>query len=170
MDINKPQLRSHFSWEVVDSADAEDWGLEWRGLQPDEVAGAILRQELWVESRLSAEWQVACRLLLQDRQGIFAEVRGFPFEPMIGRPPGRRGGPYEPGVSRPPGQWSGAWLGQRATVPTGGLTTRVLRRIRLGYDVRSVAQVVEHLKKKYPAELHPEHGMFGALRLARNLK
>src|SRR5207244_4410659 len=79
----------------------------------------------------------AYRLVVKDARAIVAEVRVFPYEDE----------------HRLPGQWSGVWVG-RAKVPSAGLTTRLLRRLRLGHDVHSLPQIVGNLKDQAPQLRH----------------
>jgi hypothetical protein len=79
-------------------------------------------EEVWIEVDLGNAWTAAYRITPQDGVPVIAELRVFPRESV--KPPARR-----------PGQWTDAALGMSATVPPGGLTTRLLRQLR-GSDLR----------------------------------
>jgi hypothetical protein len=53
----------------------------------------------------------------QHRQPVIAELRVFPREQMKGRPPGR---------------WGAEVLGIEVTVPEGGISAELVRRVRIG--------------------------------------
>ena len=87
--------------------------------KPD--VGAVEICEDWVETPLGDDWVVAVRILPQDGQPVVGELRVFPSEP--GRPV------YG-------GRWSAEVLGDKAKVPRGGLTARLLREVRIGESLR----------------------------------
>ena len=84
-----------------------------------------------------------------------AEVRVFPNE-------GHRAGLR-------PGQWSAERLGMKAKVPSSGLSTRLLRKVSLGHDVRSIPAIIENIRSRNPALLEPG-GDFRRFGLTRYLK
>lgn len=134
-------VRVHFAWRPVSRADAHAHQLDVRAPRAGEVAGVASRRELWIESALDNQWIVAYRIAIQRRRAVVSEVRVLPNEP---RP-------------RAPGRWSGAgWEGMDATVPTGGLSTRLLRKVRLGHDVHSLSRILEHVQRDDPNALKPE--------------
>jgi hypothetical protein len=116
-------------------------------------------EALWIEMPLpvDAAWTVAYRVIVQKTRAVVAEVRVFPSEPDI--------------PDREAGSWRGEWLGRKAHVPSGGLSTRALRSIRLGYDVRSLEQVITQVKQNPDLRplLDPEHGWLGAMGLTQDL-
>jgi hypothetical protein len=77
--------------------------------------------EVWLEQPLGAGWVAAQRLALQGGRVVVAELRVLPAErDWTGRP-------------RPPGRWSvDERSGLAEPVPSGGVTARQLRTIRLG--------------------------------------
>jgi len=79
-----------------------------------EKTGALV-ERVWLEVPITEDWTSAARLAVQNGQLVVAELRIFPNEP------GRQ----------LPGLWSAELLGARARVPPGGLTSRMLRRVRL---------------------------------------
>jgi hypothetical protein len=77
--------------------------------------------ELWLEQPLSAGWVAAQRLTLQEGRVVVAELRVLPDERL---PDARR---------RPAGRWSvDDRAGLASPVPSGGVTARQLRTVRLG--------------------------------------
>ena len=77
-------------------------------------------EAFWIEAPIDAEWTVAYRMVPQHGRPVIAEVRVFPSEDN---------------PSRHPGEWSATRLGATPTVPAGGVSTRLLRAMRLGSDV-----------------------------------
>lgn len=114
-------------------------------------------EDLWIEMPLpiDAAWIVAYRVVVQKTRAVVAEVRVFPSEPDI--------------PDREAGSWQGEWLGRQAQVPAGGLSTRALRSIRLGHDVRSLDLVITQVKQNPDPRvrrlLDPERGWLGAIGL-----
>jgi transposase-like protein len=92
----------------------------------------VLADSLWIEMPLGAAWTVAYRLVPQQGQPVVAELRVFPTEPD----------------RRAAGEWTGCYTGVRATVPAGGLTAPMLRRIRLHRNLvagkHAIAWVARH--------------------------
>jgi hypothetical protein len=77
----------------------------------------VHRQNQWVSVPLDAHWVAAYRITVQDGAVVVGEVRVFPRE--------------EDRWSLP-GTWSAEVLGIKAPVPRGGITSRLLRRVRVG--------------------------------------
>lgn len=71
-------------------------------------------RETWVESELGDGWRAAFRMLIQDGLPVVGEIRVYPAEP-----------------DADPGRWSAEIVGDRADVPAGGVTGRLLRRIHV---------------------------------------
>ena len=88
---------------------------------------------LWLQEPLGADWMVAYRLSLDRGAPIVSEVRVFPRE-----------------SGNPVGEWSAAILGSRAHVPSGGLTTKLVRCVRTGAPSRFAAQIFEALARTPP--------------------
>jgi hypothetical protein len=87
-------------------------------------------QEAWLEVDLDDGWTAAYRVMPQQGQPVIGEVRVFPTESF---------------TSRNPGEWvSGTFLGLNATVPAGGITTRLLRSLQTS---ETVAAGIEPWKK-----------------------
>ena len=146
-----PKVLPVFTSRPVTPHDARRYGLNVHKAYPDEVVGVVQVEDLWLEALLDdVRWTVAYRIVIQEGRAVVAEVRVFPTEDVNGREPGH---------------WSGEWRGRKATVPTGGLTTRSLRSIRLGHDVHSLSKFVAQIKKKPKLRwlLDPERGWFGAV-------
>jgi hypothetical protein len=90
-------------------------------------------RSVWYEAPLNAEWLVSCRLAPQDGRVVVAELRIFPIE--TNRPRSNDGAS---------GYWSGEVLGTAATVPTHGLTARLIRdSLRLGRYATKADEALE---------------------------
>jgi hypothetical protein len=142
-------IEFEYDWAPVRATVAKRFGLQTRTPRLTEVV-VTPAENIWVEEPLPSDdrWTVACRVVIQERRAVVAEVRVFPSEP-----------------SRPPGRWSGEWLGRKATVPDGGLHTRHLRSIKVAHSARSIPALVERAKR-HPhgaALLDPDEGPYGAM-------
>jgi hypothetical protein len=80
-------------------------------------AAVFKAHEAWIEIPLGNEWTAACRLLPQNGVPVIGELRIFPYDPSERR--------------HSAGRWSGEFAGKRAHVPAGGLSSRLLRTLRL---------------------------------------
>ena len=91
---------------------------EW--LQQDYVMAHI--KDVWVRQELGP-WRAMLRIVPSTHGNpVVAEVRVFPVEPDdLARK-------AELGLD----EWTGAYLGQQATVPGGGVTARTLKAVRIG--------------------------------------
>jgi hypothetical protein len=77
--------------------------------------GDVIVDDAWLEIAIADKWMSAARMIIQDGQAVVAELRVFPRE-------------RDPGAGQA-GEWSAEVLGNRATVPGGGVTKGLLRRI-----------------------------------------
>jgi hypothetical protein len=150
-----------FDSRLVGPLTARRYGLDVRPLlSPREVAGIVQVENLWLETSLPGDpaWTVAYRIALQDGRAVVAELRVFPTESDV--------------PNREPGSWRGEWLGRKAPVPAGGLTTRAVRSIRVGQDVQSLANYVDEIRKEPDLRwfLDPKHGWLGHLGITDSLK
>jgi hypothetical protein len=137
--------------QAIRARTARHHGLEVEPLTHGPFTGVVPVEDVWIEAPLALDerWLVAYRVVVRDGRALVAELRVFPNEPS---------------EERDPGEWSGQWLGRKAPVPAGGLSTRVLRSIRLGHDVHSLTGLVDRVKKKgkaYQWLLDPDHGWYG---------
>ena len=99
----------------------------------------VISRDVWFEVSLLGGWKVAYRLIAQDGQVVVAEVRLFP---------------HEDGTNQEvPGVWSGELLGSRAKVPFGGITSRLLRDIKMGEHRKSVPVVLKKLRRWAPVSV-----------------
>jgi hypothetical protein len=119
----------------VDRAWAHALGIPGEALQaPDPRRLAVVRTDnIWLEEPLGAAWVVAYRLSAQQGMPVVAELRVFPAE--SDRPRGQVG------------EWSATVLGSRARVPSGGVTARLLRAIRVGAHHRAAGQTFRMLRR-----------------------
>lgn len=116
--------------------------------------------EIWIEVPLGSEWVGACRLLPRDGWPIVAEVRVFPaddggVDPVVDRPGDEdkiaRG--FAEGTSvirREPGRWSVDERGTDAYVPDGGLTSRLLREVRIPLVVNIARKHLSTFYEEWP--------------------
>lgn len=148
--IPKAAVKPIARHRAISAGLAARYGLTAQRPFPNEVAGVVPLEDVWVESTIESEpdWIAACRISIQDGRPVIAELRVFPAE-----------------ADRPePGQWSAEYLGREASVPVGGLTTRAVRAVRLGYDVRAVDALVARAREVLPAALSAA-GLYGAFGL-----
>jgi hypothetical protein len=87
-----------------------------------------------LEQKIGDNWVAFYRIVNQNGAPVVGEVRIFPSEPQ---------------GERPIGTWSGEVRGTAASVPLGGITGRLLRRVRI--DHQSLAPLVR-LRQGAPAE------------------
>ena len=83
------------------------------------------------------KWTVAYRIVMSGGNPRVGELRIFPSEPDF--------------ADRPAGEWSGRWKGVEATAPRRGLTTGVVRSIKVHRWLEQVREIVGAAK----AELKP---------------
>jgi hypothetical protein len=88
--------------------------------------------ELWIETSVDQNWTSAFRVVMQSGAPVIGEVRIFPTEGH---------------VRRPPGGWSAQLLGSDAAAPLGGVKVRTLRRVSL--QRAFVGAVIDHLRSKF---------------------
>jgi hypothetical protein len=114
------RLIYHWRHVPVFSAEARARGLNAAVLSPEHAAAVSVAgvEDLWVLETIEKTWQAAYRIGVQDGSPIVAEVRLYPAEP-----------------DAVAGEWSGVWRGLAAPVPPGGLTARLLRKVKLGAHV-----------------------------------
>jgi hypothetical protein len=96
-----------------------------------EDIGEAVVLETWIDVPLGAEWVIAYRLVSEQGVPVVGELRVFPAEPN------------RPG----PGTWSGEFRGTLARVPHGGITARLLRRLRVRAYVRSLPEVLRRIRE-----------------------
>jgi hypothetical protein len=134
-------------WDLVRNHDEVAAAARRRGL---EVSALRLREldvkdlktareldvrEAWLECSLDFDWVCAYRLITQDGVPVVAELRIFPNE--SGR--------------QQQGEWSARWLGHRAVAPMGGITSRLLREVKVGKHLRSADMAFDNFKREAPA-------------------
>jgi hypothetical protein len=92
---------------------AETLGFDLRTLRREENSEIVWTEQTWLEVDVGSAWTAAARLAVQNGRVVISELRVFPRD--------------RPG--RVPGLWSGEILGRMATVPAGGITSTLLRKI-----------------------------------------
>jgi hypothetical protein len=93
------------------------------------VGPLVYTDQTWLEVDVADDWRAAVRLAVQDGRVVVSELRVFPQDRPLGG-----------GVT---GLWRGEVLGPRAPVPAGGLTSALLRRVRMPRYAAHAAAVVE---------------------------
>lgn len=106
--VEHPKLQIHTLKQLRDE-----------GVLPRHIVVANFPEVAWYEAPIgdTSQWTAAYRLVPQRGRVIIAEIRLFPRERrhMI-----------------EPGEWSAEYLGPGAHVPRGGITARLVRKVRLG--------------------------------------
>jgi hypothetical protein len=110
---------------------AKLWGVNPSAVRPvrGEDAVMVATPQAWVEVPFEGVWTAAYRLAVQDGALIVAELRLFP-------------GGADRDNAEPAGLWAGEILGTDAVAPSGGLTSRLLKRLRIGEHHRHHANVL----------------------------
>lgn len=122
--------------------------------------GHLEREELvsyrvddyWLERAIDAHWIAAFRFTVQDSQVVISEIRILPAEGDTTMAPdfllSEKG-------ARPPGQWSAEVSGYKAVAPRGGVTARLVHRLKLGEILRSARADLDHLRREVPSLFGP---------------
>lgn len=156
--MTTPQARPLLTTRPVDVATARRYGLDvfTPPVHTMDLRSWVRIADLWLEAPLPADaaWTVAYRMVVQDKRAVVAELRIFPTEDH---------------PDREAGSWSGEWLGTKAQVPAGGLTTRAVRSVQLGHDVHALGSIAERLRQVDPMLLDTELGSFGAVGFTADL-
>jgi hypothetical protein len=111
------------------------------------TVGRVRVDECWFESELDGGWAAAFRIVAQPGGLAVGELRLFPADDLW-----RQG-------RTPPGEWGGVLRGTRAQVPQGGLSARLLRRVR--FDQREWYPLLNRLTTQHGRlsdRAHPGHG------------
>jgi hypothetical protein len=106
---------------------------------------------LWFEQELDGQWRVAYRLAVQRGRLVVSEVRIFPAArtPVPRAAAGSAQATYRSPAAEA-GHWPGSRQGFHARCPAGGVTTRVVRALRIGRDLASVNRYHRQLAKELP--------------------
>lgn len=116
---------------------------EYRPPCPAEVAAVINVNDCWVEAAIDDQWIAAYRLIAQEGSPVIAEIRIFPAETER---------PLEMGsgaLPKFPGMWSAEVRGSLATAPAGGITARLIRKVKVGEHQKFVDQFLTELHQHY---------------------
>lgn len=87
---------------------------------------------MWAEELIDAQWRAAYRLSIHRGAIVVAEVRLFPAEAH---------------AHRPRGSWSADALGPSASVPRGGVSATLLRKVRPLRSLRQAATLARQLEQ-----------------------
>jgi len=124
-DKRQVQLRLEHTDRLVFRLDAERAGVPADEVKPlhrhwveHSTVGHVRVDECWFETTLDG-WAVAVRIVAQPDGLAVGELRIFPADDLWRQRRTR------------PGEWGGVLRGTRADVPRGGLSARMLRRVRL---------------------------------------
>ena len=115
-------------------------------------AGTITRvlvDDFWFETVLDEAWVVAYRIVSQPEGLVVGEIRIFPADKTWRHRRTRRG------------EWSGHLQGTRATAPRGGVTARLLRRVRIDQTIWEGKDVLRELTRAHgriAGSTHPRAG------------
>lgn len=90
--------------------------------------------EAWVEVPLDGAWIVGYGIVNDQGTPVVGELRLFPAEPD------------RPG----PGRWSAELLGLEARAPRGGITARVLRRVRVRAYLAKMSHFIRDVRAAAP--------------------
>ena len=127
----------------------------------NDSSGAILVvDDFWFEAPLGEEWNVAYRILGRPEGLVVGEIRIFPKEDPARHPRARLG------------EWSGDLQGTHAAVPEGasaGVTSRLLRRVRVDRNVWFGKEALEDLTRRYGLITDTRHPAQGHAFLAHAL-
>jgi hypothetical protein len=105
---------------------AETLGFDLRTLRREKNSELVWTEQRWLEVDVGSAWTAAARLAVQNGRVVISELRVFPRD--------------RPGSV--PGLWSGEILGPMATVPAGGLTSTLLRKVPIpGYASFAAARI-----------------------------
>jgi hypothetical protein len=104
-------------------------------------------KNIWLDVTLNTDWKATYRLFLEKGRVVVGELRVFPRARPLRVTPGAHGVPE-------------VLTQQPSPVPLGGLSTRLLRQVRLGHAIHSVAQIVEYVGRTHPEALERD-GYFG---------
>ncbi len=90
--------------------------------------------DCWFEQAMPGGWVAASRLVPRDGRPIVAELRVFPRQESS---------------TCQPGEWAAESQGFTAPVPTGGLTARMLKTIRLGTYLDDATRIIRGMERKW---------------------
>jgi hypothetical protein len=136
------------TWRVADRFVAGAAGLDNARLYKTDNGVQFREVNAWVEESVAPGWIVAYRVVPQDGRPELAELRIFPD--VWGD------------NMRPPGVWSGEYLGVGVGgVPHGGLSTKILRAVRLADPIKHAVAEMRQLREAYPDYFDPEKAPLG---------
>ena len=110
---------------------------------------AQIPPDFWIEAEYG-DWVAAYRLVQQEGYPVIGEFRLFPREPQ----------------HRLPGEWSGSTHDKsRASAPAGGITARLLRKLRLRSDWTEGLRAGNRYLKLVPVIARPHLQAAGVRRM-----
>jgi len=129
--------------QVMDEGEVARAGVSPTPLTPGRFRLSQVHVEnVWVMSDLGNGWVVAYRLVAQGSNFVIGEVRVYPLETqaMLNLKTGRtRASPVDAAW------WSGNVKGVRASVPPGGISSRILKRVTVGAHITDAREVFKQL-------------------------
>jgi hypothetical protein len=143
MRLQEPVVRISSNRVPVTHAEAETFGLKVGPWQRSghRWAGLIQDIAVWLDVPLSDDWNAAYRLIGQSGRPVVAELRVYPAG----------------GALRGHRLWEGDIPGVPAEAPKGGITARLLRRLKAGAAARTrdliIAKLYELKNEKLNATL-----------------
>ena len=120
------------------------------------LEGFVEVYNAWLEVPLSDGWMAAYRFANQNGTPVVTEVRVFPRDATL--------------THRPAGQWVGQWLGVKASVPKGGISSRLLRSLKVASHMQHFHEIAEWMLTKGgdpPEFISQELGRVGYRLLSR---
>jgi hypothetical protein len=93
-------------------------------------------RSVWYETPVDDSWMAAYRLTQQSGQVVVSELRVFPLEVNRARTD-----------TASAGLWSAEVLADKAQAPKGGLTARVLRKVRIGEHATKADEGLESWRR-----------------------
>jgi hypothetical protein len=119
--LSESKLSIVTKWKPVTCAEVSTFQLRTKRLDADRWAGVAKSKEMWMHVPVDNAWTASYRLTVQKGQPVVAEIRVYPAAGFLG---GQR-------------LWTGDIPGISPNVPAGGITARLLRRLKVGRDLRT---------------------------------
>lgn len=117
-------------------------------VNPDSLPEVIVHN-VWVTVAIDAAWTSAYRLAVQDGRLVVGELRVYPTPTKNPLSPKARQQGQTAGMNPwNPGEWAGMLQGISATVPQYGLTSTVLKAVRLGADITGGRAILDDLAQR----------------------
>jgi hypothetical protein len=140
---NGPRLSFRTDARPVTGFDAAAHRLKPRPFENRKFVGLVDAAEVWIEATLTNSWRIAYRIIPEGRRAVVAELRILPVE-----------------VNAPAGWWTGHVPGAQPRVPSGGVTTKLLRSVTLGHDLQSLEKILQAVQSQYGPDAFTANGPY----------